>query len=69
MDKLIMKYGKTSIFYDTDGITNRLFMLFKFRDMSENDKNILDFIETRNKKYMYIINYLDKYIESIDFVF
>lgn len=69
IDKVIGKYGKNAIFYDTDGITNRLVRLFKFRDMSTNDKTISNFVSNKNNDYIYVINYLKDYIDTIDFIF
>jgi hypothetical protein len=69
LEKLTEKYGKTAIFYDVDGLTNRFFLLFKHRHMSENDQMILDFISGKKSNYLYIIDYISSYIECIDFVF
>lgn len=68
LDKLISRYGKTAIFYDTVGLNNRLFLLFKCRDMLENDKKILDFIEGKSDDFSYIILFIDKYTMYLDFV-
>lgn len=68
MEKLLGKYGKNAVFYDTDGITNNLINLFKYRDMAENNKIISDFLIGKNKDYIFIIDYLSKYIEYIEFV-
>lgn len=69
IDKLAGKYGNNAIFYDTEGITNRLIMLFKFRDMSMNDEKISNFMSNKNKDYLYIIDYVSNYLDCIDFVF
>jgi len=69
IDKLTSKYGNTAIFYDTLGITNKLVMLFKHRDMSIKDNKIIEFIEGKNKEYIYVIDYLGRYLDYIEFVF
>lgn len=69
IDKLTEKYGKNAVFYDTEGITNRLLNLFKFRNMSENDEKISKFMLDKNKEYVYIIDYLMEYLDYIDFIF
>lgn len=68
LDKLTGKYGKNAIFYDTDGLNNKLFLLFKYRHMSENDSTIVDFISGKNKSYLYIIDYIKDYVDTIEFV-
>lgn len=69
IDKIIGKYGKRAVFYDTEGISNKLLLLFKYRDMSDNDTVISDFIMNKNKEYLYIIKYIMEYIDHIEFVF
>lgn len=67
LEKLTGKYGKTAIFYDTEELSNRIFLLFKCRDMMENDKIITGFITGKNDDYNYIINFIGEYINYIDF--
>ena len=59
---------KNAIFYDTEGLNNKLFLLFKYRHMSENDSTIVDFISGKNKSYLYIIDYIKDYVDTIEFV-
>lgn len=68
LDKLIQKYGKKVIFYETGGLSNKLFLLFKHRHMSENDNTIVDFMSGKNKSYLYIIDYINSYVDTIEFV-
>ena len=69
IDKLTGKYGKRAIFYDTEGLSNRLVNLFKFREKAETDEIISGFMSGENKNYSYIIEFLMEYVDYIDFVF
>lgn len=69
INKLIHRYGKENVLYETPGITNINVKVFKYRDMAGNDEIILNFINRKNKEYSYVLDYINDYMESIDYLF
>lgn len=69
IDRLVQRYGKKAVFFETEGITNKNIRVLKCRDQIDNDKKILKFMKRENDEYLYIIDFLNEYVEAIDFIF
>lgn len=67
IEKLESRFGRKM--YYAEGINNKLFLLFKYRDMAMKDQIILDFVTGKSNDYLYIINYVKEYIDTIEFIF
>lgn len=68
LDKLLAKFGRRELFYRTDGITNKIVGIYKHRDILENDKKIIGFIEKNNGEFIYVKDFIKSYIDVVDYI-
>lgn len=68
LEKLIVKFGEKSIYSNIDNIDNTLIKLFSKRYYLVNDKTISEFIKGNGEDYLYIIDFIDDYLDHLEFI-
>lgn len=68
ISSLFKRYGRKAVLYETDNITNNNVLVFKYRDMFDTDKKIIRFMKNTDSDYLYIIDFLKKYVKSVTFI-